>query len=197
MKTGYKINNGHSSATGRLVSLENFSIIVSTSKNMNLLILESVLILRDRPTLNSQTSSIWLALFKFISPLSLTIDFMVHPILLFGLLTHPLVGLEMIYKLERSIVEPWLFFSSYLFCDLSQNYASRKVKQFLQIGCFKFSILYKAAVKIVLFLDASWVHSNHFLIIDEFRSCNLSVLASSSYWDIYFQRYFLDSSNSS
>ena len=68
-KTGYTINNNssavynHSSTTGHPVSPEDFSIIISTSNNIDFLIIKSVLILRYRPTLNSQTSSIQLTLF--------------------------------------------------------------------------------------------------------------------------------------
>ena len=68
-KTGYKINNkssavySHSSSTGHPVSLEDFSIVRSTRNSIDPLILGSLLILRDRPTLNSQTSSIQLTLF--------------------------------------------------------------------------------------------------------------------------------------
>ena len=68
-KTGSSVNNNssaiynHSSTTGHPVSPEDFSIISSTSNNSDLLIHESLLILRDRPSLNSQTSSIQLTLF--------------------------------------------------------------------------------------------------------------------------------------
>ena len=68
-KTGYKMNNNssavynHSSSTGHPVSSEDFEIISSTRNSMDLLIHESLLILRDRPNLNSQTSSIQLTLF--------------------------------------------------------------------------------------------------------------------------------------
>ena len=68
-KTGLRINNNssavynHSCTTGHPISPEDFSIISSTSNNSDLLIHESLLILRDRPTLNSQTSSIQLTLF--------------------------------------------------------------------------------------------------------------------------------------
>ena len=68
-KTGYKMNNNssavynHSSSTGHPVSSEDFKIISSTRNSMDLLIHESLLILRDRPNLNSQTSSIQLTLF--------------------------------------------------------------------------------------------------------------------------------------
>ena len=65
----YKMNNNssavynHSSSTGHPVSSEDFKIISSTRNSMDLLIHESLLILRDRPNLNSQTSSIQLTLF--------------------------------------------------------------------------------------------------------------------------------------
>ena len=68
-KTGYKINNissviyNHSSSTEHSVSPEDLSIISSARNSIDLLIHESLLILRDRPTLNSQTSSIQLTLF--------------------------------------------------------------------------------------------------------------------------------------
>ena len=68
-KTGYKMNNNsssvynHSSSTGHPVSSEDFKIISSTRNSMDLLIHESLLILRDRPNLISQTSSIQLTLF--------------------------------------------------------------------------------------------------------------------------------------
>ena len=68
-KTGSSVNNNssaiynHSSTTGHPVSPEDFSIISSTNNNSDLLIHESLLILRDHPSLNSQTSSIQLTLF--------------------------------------------------------------------------------------------------------------------------------------
>ena len=68
-KTGHRINNNsstvynHSSTTGHPVSPEDFSILSSTSNSTDLLIHESLFILRDCPTLNSQTSSIQLTLF--------------------------------------------------------------------------------------------------------------------------------------
>ena len=68
-KTGYKMNNNssavynHSPSTRHPVSPEDFSIISSTSNSMDLSTHESPLILRDRPNLNSQISSIQLTLF--------------------------------------------------------------------------------------------------------------------------------------
>ena len=61
-KTGYRINNNssagynHSSTIGYPVSSEDFRIICSVSTSIELLIHESLLILSDRATLNSQTS---------------------------------------------------------------------------------------------------------------------------------------------
>ena len=69
-KTGYKMNNNssavykHSSSTGHHVPSDNFEISSSTRNNTDLLIHDSLLTLRDRPNLNSQTSSIQLTLFK-------------------------------------------------------------------------------------------------------------------------------------
>ena len=68
-KAGQKINSSpsatgdHISKSGYDASLENFEIISSTDRSIDLLIRESLLILRDRPSLNSQLSSIPLALF--------------------------------------------------------------------------------------------------------------------------------------
>ena len=53
----------HISKSGHDASLENFEIISRTDNSFDLLIHESLLILRDRPMLNSQLSSIPLALF--------------------------------------------------------------------------------------------------------------------------------------
>ena len=66
-KTGYMIKQNssavynHSSASDHLVSSEDFRIISSTSKSIDFLIHESLLILTDNPTLNSQTFSIQFA----------------------------------------------------------------------------------------------------------------------------------------
>ena len=68
-KAGQKIKSspsavgGHISKSGHDASLENFEIISRTDNSFDLLIHESLLILRDRPSLNSQLSSIPLALF--------------------------------------------------------------------------------------------------------------------------------------
>ena len=68
-KTGHRNNNNssavynHSFTTGHPVSPEDFSILSSTSNSTDLLIHESLPILRDHPTLNSQTFSIQLMLF--------------------------------------------------------------------------------------------------------------------------------------
>ena len=67
--SGHRINNNssavqnHSSTTGHYVSPEDFSNIRSASNRIDLLIHESLLIRRDRPALNFQTSSIQLTLF--------------------------------------------------------------------------------------------------------------------------------------
>ena len=53
----------HISKSGHDASLENFEIISRTDNSFDLLIHESLLILRDRPSINSQLSSIPLALF--------------------------------------------------------------------------------------------------------------------------------------
>ena len=66
---GYKMGNNssavynHSSSTGHPESLEDFEIIISIRNSMDLLIQGSLLILRDRPKLNTQTSSTQLTLF--------------------------------------------------------------------------------------------------------------------------------------
>ena len=81
-KTRYKMNTNpsavynHLSSTGHPVSPEALSIISSTSNSINLLIHESLLILRDCPNLNSQTSLIQLKPFYFMLPLSFTMDSM-------------------------------------------------------------------------------------------------------------------------
>ena len=68
-KTGQKIKSSHSavgdhiSKSGHDASLENFEMISRIDNSFDLLIHESLLILRDRPSLNSQLSSIPLALF--------------------------------------------------------------------------------------------------------------------------------------
>ena len=68
-KAGQKIKSSpsaigdHISKSGHDASLENFEIISRTVNSFDLLIHESLLILRDRPMLNSQLSSISLALF--------------------------------------------------------------------------------------------------------------------------------------
>ena len=48
---------------GHAASLEDFSVLDRANNDFDLLIHESLLILRDRPSLNSQQSSIPLALF--------------------------------------------------------------------------------------------------------------------------------------
>ena len=53
----------HICKTGHIATFENFSILAKTDNAFDLLIYESLLILRDRPSLNSQQSSIPLALF--------------------------------------------------------------------------------------------------------------------------------------
>ena len=68
-KAGQKIKNtssaigDHISKTGHDASLENFEIISRTDNSFDLLIHESLLILRDRPSLNGQLPSIPLTLF--------------------------------------------------------------------------------------------------------------------------------------
>ena len=68
-KAGQKIKSSssaigdHISESGHDASLENFEIISRTDNSFDLLIHESLLILRDRPTLNGQLSSIPLMLF--------------------------------------------------------------------------------------------------------------------------------------
>ena len=49
--------------TGHAGSLDDFNIIAKASREFDLLIFESLLIARDRPSLNSQQSSITLCLF--------------------------------------------------------------------------------------------------------------------------------------
>ena len=53
----------HIKDTGHNASIDDFCIIDNTSNEFDLLIHESLLILRDRPTLNQQNSSIPLCLF--------------------------------------------------------------------------------------------------------------------------------------
>ena len=53
----------HIGKTGHVATFEDFSILAKTDNAFDLLIYESLLILRDRPSLNSQQSSIPLALF--------------------------------------------------------------------------------------------------------------------------------------
>ena len=53
----------HINDTGHNASLDDFCVIDNTSNELDLLIHESLLILRDRPTLNNQNSSIPLCLF--------------------------------------------------------------------------------------------------------------------------------------
>ena len=66
---GQKIKNSSSaiednvSKTGHETSLENFEIISKADNSFELLVHESLLILRDRPSLNGQLSSIPLKLF--------------------------------------------------------------------------------------------------------------------------------------
>ena len=49
--------------TGHCANLENFTILEKANNEYDLLIFESLLILRDRPSLNAQNSSIPLVLF--------------------------------------------------------------------------------------------------------------------------------------
>ena len=51
------------SQSGHAASLEDFSVLDRANNEFDLLIHESLLILRDRPSLRSQQSSILLALF--------------------------------------------------------------------------------------------------------------------------------------
>ena len=53
----------HLNESGHTASLDDFSILDRANNDFDLLIHESLLILRDRPSLNSQQSSIPLALF--------------------------------------------------------------------------------------------------------------------------------------
>ena len=53
----------HVTQSGHAASLEDFSVLDRANNDFDLLIHESLLILRDRPSLNSQQSSIALALF--------------------------------------------------------------------------------------------------------------------------------------
>ena len=53
----------HINKSGHAASVEDFSVLDRANNDFNLLIHESLLILRDRPSLNSQQSSIPLALF--------------------------------------------------------------------------------------------------------------------------------------
>ena len=68
-KAGQKIKaspsaiGDHISQSGHAASLEDFSVLDRANNEFDLLIHESLLILRDRPSLNSQQSSIPLALF--------------------------------------------------------------------------------------------------------------------------------------
>ena len=53
--------------SGHAASVEDFSVLDRANNDFDLLIHESLLILRDRPSLNSQQSSIPLALFVVLS----------------------------------------------------------------------------------------------------------------------------------
>ena len=53
----------HTNQSGHAASLQDFSVLDRANNDFDLLIHESLLILRDRPSLNSQQSSIPLALF--------------------------------------------------------------------------------------------------------------------------------------
>ena len=53
----------HIFKTGHKATFEDFSILAKNDNSFDLLIYESLLILRDRPSLNSQQSSIAMALF--------------------------------------------------------------------------------------------------------------------------------------
>ena len=53
----------HIKDTGHIASIDNFCILDNVCNELDLLIQENLLILRDRPTLNQQNSSIPLCLF--------------------------------------------------------------------------------------------------------------------------------------
>ena len=53
----------HVSSTGHIASVEDFCILDNAGTELDLLVQDSLLILRDRPTRNQQNSSIPLCLF--------------------------------------------------------------------------------------------------------------------------------------
>ena len=63
IKTSPSAISEHIKQTGHCANLENFTILEKANNEYDLLIFESLLILRDRPSLNAQNSSIPLVLF--------------------------------------------------------------------------------------------------------------------------------------